>query len=89
MSRIVLDAELRAKLNGATKVVEVADEAGNVIGRYVPDEVFERIMARLLPPLTPEERAEARKEMLEHGGVSSSELLAGLEAIQREWEARQ
>ncbi|MDY3554293.1 hypothetical protein R5W24_003412 [Gemmata sp. JC717] len=88
MRRIVLDAELRAKLNGATAVVEVADEAGNVVGRYFPDEVLERIMARLLPPLSSEELAAARREMLAHGGVTSAELLAGLDAIKREWESR-
>lgn len=36
MSKIVLDDELRAKLNGATAAVELTDEAGNVIGSYVP-----------------------------------------------------
>lgn len=88
MSKVVLDAELRAKLNGATRVVEITDEAGNAIGRYVPDDVFERIMERLLPPLSREELDEARKEMLEHGGVSTAEVIAGMEAAIRRAEAR-
>jgi hypothetical protein len=89
MSRIVLDAELRAKLNGATKAVEIADDNGNVIGHFVPVESFERIMSFLLPPATEKDIAEARAEMLAHGGVSSEELLAGLREIKRQWEARQ
>ena len=89
MSKIVLDAELRAKLNGATKAVEITDEDGNVIGHFLPVEAFERIMSFLLPPATDKEIAEARAEMLAHGGVSSEELLAGLAEIRRQWEARQ
>lgn len=96
MSKVVLDAELRAKLDGATDTVELTDEAGNVIGRYVPegrsyvtDAVYDRIMSALLPPLSREELDEARKEMLEHGGVSTAEIIAAIENGIRRSEARQ
>ena len=89
MSKIVLDGELLAKLRTATQSVEIADANGEVIGSFVPNEAFERIMSFVLPPLSKEERAAARAEMLEHGGVSSAELLAGLDEIKRQWEARQ
>ncbi|MBY0457572.1 MAG: hypothetical protein K2V38_09565 [Gemmataceae bacterium] len=85
----MLDAELRAKLNGGTDPVEFTDEAGNVIGRYLPEGAFDRIASRLLSPASPEELAAARKEMLERGGVSAEELRARLAEIQRHWEARQ
>lgn len=95
MGKIVLDAELRAKLSGATEVTEIADESGRVIGRFVPegrsyvsDAVYDRVMSALLPPLSDAERAEARKEMLEHGGVSTAEVIAGIEAAIRDAEAR-
>lgn len=93
MSKVVLDDELRAKLNGATGVVEVTDEAGNVVGSYVPrgqvtDEEYDRVMSILLPPLSREELDEARKEMLEHGGVSTAEVIASMEAAIRRAEAR-
>jgi hypothetical protein len=89
MSKIVLDAELLAKLSGATQAVEIADENGNVIGHFLPNAAFERIMSLLLPPAAEKETAEARAEMLAHGGASSEELLAGLAEIKRQWEARQ
>ena len=95
MSKVVLDAELRAKLDGATETVELTDEAGNVIGRFVPegrsyvtDAVYDRMMSAILRPSSRAELDEARKEMLEHGGVSTAEILAGLEEIKRQWEAR-
>jgi hypothetical protein len=89
VNKIILDAELLAKLRGATKSVEIADEDGNVIGTFVPNEAYERIMSFLLPEPTKEELAEARTEMLAGGGVRAEELRARLAGIQRQWEARQ
>lgn len=95
MSKVVLDAELRAKLGGATDTVELTDEAGNVIGRFVPegrsyvtDAVYDRIVSALLPPLSRAELDEARREMLEHGGVSTAEVIAAIEAGIRKSEER-
>jgi|GEM_PF-3247807 len=89
MSKIVPDTELLVKLKSATKAVEIADEEGNVIGHFLPNEAFERIMAFVLPPATKEEIAEARTEMLASGGVSTAELLARLDEVKRQWESRQ
>jgi hypothetical protein len=89
MTKIVPDSELLAKLRTATKSVEIADESGNVIGTFVPNAVYERIMSFLLPEPTKEELAEARAEMLAGGGVSAEDLRARLAGIQRQWEARQ
>jgi hypothetical protein len=93
MAQLVLDADTLAKLRGLTKSVEIADENGNVIGSFVPNEAFDRIMAHVLSPATEEEIAEARAEMLATGnlkdGVSTAELLAGLDEIKRQQAARQ
>ena len=88
MNRVVLDAEQRARLNGA-KGVEFTDENGNVLGYLMTQDSFDRIASAILPPPTQEELAEARKEMLEKGGVSTKEILAAIESAKREWEARQ
>ncbi|MBN9122430.1 MAG: hypothetical protein J0I06_25355 [Planctomycetes bacterium] len=89
MNRIVADADLVARLRGTTKSVEIADESGNVIGTFVPNEAYERIMSFLLPEPTKEELAEARAEMLAGGGVRAEELRARLAEIRRRREARQ
>jgi hypothetical protein len=93
MSRMVLDAELIAKFRGLTKSVEIADESGNVIGSFVPNEAFDRIMTFLLPPATKEEIAEARAEVLATGtlkdGVSTAEILAAIDNARRRCEATQ
>lgn len=81
-----------AQLRGLTKSVEIADENGNVIGSFVPNDAFDRIMSHFLAPATEKEIAEARAEVLATGnlkdGVSTAELLAGLEAIKRQSEAQ-
>jgi hypothetical protein len=89
MNRVVLDAEQRAKLNRDKGGVEFTDENGNVLGYLMTQDSFDWIAIAILPPPTKEELAEARKEMLEKGGVSTEELLASLERINREWDARQ
>jgi hypothetical protein len=88
MSKIVLDRELIAKLKEATKSVEIADEDGTVIGSFVPNEAYERIMAFILRPSTDQELTEARAEMLRGGGVSAQELLARLDDVKKQYESR-
>ena len=89
MNRIVLDAETRSKLLLGKVTVEITDEQGTVVGHFLPADAYDRMVELLFPPVTKEEIAEARREMLQHGGVSSEELLAGLAQIKRNWEARQ
>lgn len=88
MTKVVLDADLRAKLKGGNGGIEFTDEQGTVIGHYLSDQAYSRIFELIQPPLTREEIAEARKEMLEKGGVSTAEILVAIESAKREWEAR-
>ena len=89
MDRIVLDDELRAKLQGANRGLEIADEHGNVVGQYLAEDSLSKLLEAMFPPLTAAERAEARKEMLEYGGVSTEEILESIADAKRKWEALQ
>ena len=89
MTRIVVDASTQAALKNGTSPVEVCDEAGNVLGRVMTDASFERIAAKLLPLPTPEEIAEARREVLAGGGIPMKEFLSRLDQTEAEWKARQ
>lgn len=44
MSRVVLDAELRAKLNGLGVEIEICDESGNTLGHFLPASVYRELM---------------------------------------------
>jgi hypothetical protein len=89
MNRVVLDAELRAKLNGGQTGAEIVDEAGNVVGHYVPHDRYVTLLNALIPPLTPEERSEAIREMREGRGATTAEILEAIAEARRAWEARQ
>jgi len=44
MSRVVLDSELRSKLNGLGDQVEICDEAGQTVGRYLPELLYRQLL---------------------------------------------
>lgn len=56
MSKITLDAELKAKLNGLNEPLEICDEAGKTVGHFLPDSVYRKfVMAWLNSQLSDEE----------------------------------
>lgn len=70
MGTIVLDAELRAKLNGLNEKVDVCDEAGNVVGHFLPSEEYHRMLLQgVRVPFTEHEIEQFRKA----GGVCTPE----------------
>jgi hypothetical protein len=89
MAPIVPSADMLTQLRGLTKSVEIADESGNVIGSFVPNDAYDRIMSYLLRPLSRDEVAEARAEMLAKGGATTAEILAAIDDAKRRWEAMQ
>lgn len=92
MGKLILDAELRKKLNDGRTPLEVCDEAGNVIGHYLPEEELQRRLAyaEAKALLSGVDNSAARKEAIENGfqGYTTAEVLARLAEARREWEAR-
>ena len=74
MSKITLDADLRAKLNGLNEGVEVCDENGATVGHFVPEKVYRSMLYKIAEsqcPYSPEQLKEMRKEK---GGKSLAEI---------------
>lgn len=44
MSRVTLDAELRAKLNGLSEQLEICDESGKPVGHFLPDRLYREFL---------------------------------------------
>lgn len=81
MSTLILDDELRAKLNGLTGWVEVREPSGKAVGTFLPqDELLRLVYAEAhLEASTPEALARqeaARAEYLAGGGVPMAEAIA-------------
>jgi hypothetical protein len=63
MSKLTIDAELRTKLNGLNQSIEFCEESGQVVGRFLPEEEYQKLLyAALEIPLPPEEIERRRKE---------------------------
>lgn len=44
MQSVIADDALRARLNGLAEYQEIRDESGKVVGHYLPDESYRRML---------------------------------------------
>ena len=69
MKKVVVDAELQARLQGLTEQLFLADAAGHPLGVFLPREVYaEMVLAWMSREPTPEELEASREDYRKHGG---------------------
>ena len=78
MTRIVMDAVLREKLNGLNEIVELCDASGQVLARVVPTAMQVR-PEDLIPPID-EEEIERRRNSTSPS-YTTEEVLRHLESL--------
>jgi hypothetical protein len=78
MPKIVIDAALRAQLQAITEQVELCDESGQVLGRFLP--TVDLSQYEPLEPQVSEEELERRSRSNEKT-YTTAEVLAYLEKI--------
>ena len=72
MSQITLDTTLKARLNGLNEKVELCDEAGQLVGVFLPAEAYLKYLyATVKIPFTTEEMDRRRQET---GGRTLAEI---------------
>jgi hypothetical protein len=84
MGKLILDADLRTKLNGGTSGFEVCDDAGRTVGYYLPRDEYVRLIYAIelaRPPMPKEEREEALRDIRENGGATTAEVLDHLREL--------
>ena len=62
MSRVVLDHELRSKLNGLNEQLEICDEAGKTLGRFVPEALYRELLVAWSKAQLPDAELERRRQ---------------------------
>lgn len=81
MSKVILDADLKTKLHGLHEQIELCDANGHTMGRYVPEDVYQKLLYQIAesqrPELSPDEIKRRRQVT---GNKSLAELLRRLEA---------
>ena len=67
MSKITLDAPLRAKLNGLNETLEICDEGGETVGHFLPAAVYRKLLYQIAEAQCPY-TADQLKEMSKQTG---------------------
>jgi hypothetical protein len=65
MSKITLDAMLRARLNGLHEPLEVCDESGQTVGHFMPLKTYRKLLYQIAEsqcPYTAEQLKQMRQE---------------------------
>jgi hypothetical protein len=76
MDKVILDDELRAKLEAGPSMTEVYDASGRTVGFFVTPEQFKKMMyAWASTQFTDEQAERAWNDYLRNGGVSTQEAL--------------
>jgi hypothetical protein len=78
MDRITLDDNLRTKLNGLSSPVAVCDESGQVIGHFLSDDYYKKLMYAWLKSQHTDEELE--KDLEQTGGRPLAEIWKSLGA---------
>jgi hypothetical protein len=74
MSRVILDPDLKARLNGLNEHLEICDADGRTVGHFLPADLYRKIIYKIAEadcPDTPEELERMRNEI---GGRPLAEI---------------
>jgi hypothetical protein len=81
MSKIILDSELKAKLNGLNEHKEICDSDGRTVGHFLPPDLFNQLAYAWAKAefANENEQERARQEIKDNGGFSTSEAVIYLQ----------
>ena len=79
MSKVILDAELKAKFHGLHEQIELCDTDGQTMGRYVPEDLYQKLLYQLAESQRPRLSAdEVQRRRQSTGNKSLAEILLAL-----------
>ena len=78
MGKLTLDSDLRNKLGSLGAPVEFCDEAGHVVGHFLPAPLYEDLFYAALAAESPHTKEELKRRHAERGGRSLAEIWKSL-----------
>lgn len=86
MKPVILDDNLRAKLNGLNEILPVCEPDGRTVGWYIPEEVYQRILMESAKAMFASDEAtaarnEARDDYKSGRTRTTAEVIAYLESL--------
>lgn len=86
MGKVILDDDLRAKLNGLNEVVEVCETTGRTVGVFLPEEMYQAYVmawakAEFSTPEARREREEALADYRAGKGMTTEQAIAYLKGL--------
>ena len=79
MTTVIIDKDLREKLQDLEHEVKFCDESGRTVGRYLPEAEYTKLLYERARNMFSDEELE--KAAREPGGISTAQLLARLEQL--------
>lgn len=74
MSKVVLDPELKARLNGLNEQLEICDADGRTLGRFLPEEAYHKLVYAAAEAACPHDKEELERRRRETGGMTLAEF---------------
>jgi hypothetical protein len=76
MNKVIVDSDIRSKLNGLASQLELCDEAGNTLGHFVPPGLYKEMLSAWLNARVTDEELERASQ--EPGGRTLAEIWKSL-----------
>jgi hypothetical protein len=74
MTRVILDADLKVRLNGLKDQLEICDPDGRTVGHFLPEAVYRKLLYQAVEAACPHRADERERRRLETGGRSLAEF---------------
>lgn len=89
MEKVILDEVLQSRLNGLKQQLEVCDADGHVVGHYLPNDTYLRLVyewarAEFAREQAPDDSQNAARTWDGKSGKTTAEAIAYLERLGRE-----
>lgn len=78
MGKLTLDSDLRDKLSTLDEPIELCDEAGRVLGHFLPTPLYQDLYYAALAADGPHTKEELKQRHQERGGRSLAEIWKSL-----------